>query len=83
MITRRMVFLLAFYDAFYISPANAKRAAAMEAVTASKHRGSAVSPGSSASSGVGDMTTVGGSSGGAVASPDRRRSLQKPLWEGA
>lgn len=82
-----MVFLLAFYDAFYISPANAKRAAAMEAAMASKHRDSADSPGSSASSGVGgkqaDMTTVDGSSGGAVASPDRRRALQTPLWEGA
>ena len=87
-----MVFLLAFYDAFYISPAKAKRAAEVEAAAAARRGGivaasdSAVSPGSTASSAVGrprgDIANVDGSSGGAVASPDMRRSVKKPLWEG-
>lgn len=87
-----MVFLLALYDAFYISPAQAKRAAEAEAATAARRSGTVASSGAasssgpSASSGVGrprgDMANVDGSSGGAVVSPDRRRSAQKPLWEG-
>jgi hypothetical protein len=91
-ITCSTVFLLAFYDAFYISPAKAKRAAEVEATTAAMRGGivaasnSAISPGSTTSSDVGrprgHIANVDGSSGGAVASPDRRRSVQKPLWEG-
>ena len=78
---RRMVFLLAFYDAFYIAPAKAKRAAATEAAKGAKRSGSAVSvsadfPGSATSSGGGrrraNANAVDSSSGGVVASPDRK-----------
>ena len=81
-----MVFLLAFYDAFYIAPAKAKRAAAIEAAKGAVSSVSADSPGSAPSSGGGrrraNVNAVDGSSGGAVVSPDRRPSLQQPLWEG-
>ena len=87
-----MVFLLAFYDAFYITPAKAKRAAAIEAAKGAKLSSSAVSsvsadsPGSATSSGGGrrraNANAVDSSNGGVVASPERRPSLQQPLWEG-
>lgn len=87
-----MVFLLAFYDAFYMSPAKAKRAAAIEAARAARRSSANTQPdsvalsGSSGSSGVRrqqtDGTSVDGSSGGAAASPARKQVPQHPLWEG-
>ena len=84
---RRFVFFLAFYDAFYLSPARNKRLAELEAAKARKKRAraeaaaAAVTSRAVARAGAGGMAARDESSGGTVPSPERRFSPQKPLWD--
>ena len=82
------MFFLAFYDAFYLSPARTRRLTELEAAKARKKRARAEAAAAAVTSravvraGAGGLVADGDeSSGGSVPSPERKFSPQKPLWD--